>query len=134
MNRTRNTGDWNGESRPFLTSRRTSKPLLHYKRGLLILQKGFVCIVKGACLHCKRGLLTAKMRLYEAIFIAHFRAKRHTSHIVRRLRLHAQNSQKTHWRFSDGFFASFERQENANIVSHKGEGVRNSIAKLWLFH
>ena len=68
-------------------------------------------------MHGKRGLLTAKMRLYEAVFIAHFCANRHTPHIVRHLRLHAQNSQKTHGRFSDGFFASFERQEHANIVS-----------------
>ena len=58
------------------------------------MQEGLVCIAKGAYLKGKRGLIAAKMRLYEAGFIAHFYAKLHIPHIVKRLRLHAQNSRK----------------------------------------
>ena len=52
-----------------------SKPLLRYGQAPLAMQASPSYGVKGACLHCKRGLLGEETRLCEAVFIAHFLRK-----------------------------------------------------------
>ena len=91
-----------------------SKSPSHGKRGVLILQKGLTCTVKGAYLLRKRS--------FTSLFLLHTFA-----HICILRTLSAvygctpKTHGKTHGRFSGGFFASFERQKYANIVLQWGK-------------
>ena len=107
-------GDFTMHVSPFCN---ISKPLSHCNRGLLMLQKGLDCTVKGAyllriCGFARLFLLhtSAQIRVFSTLSVVYGCTPK--------------TPEKTHFRFSGGFFASFERLKNANIVSQVGAGLK----------
>ena len=105
MNATRDTVDGNGENGLLLLREGqvryfycANKPLLHYKSGLLIMQKGLACIAKGAYLLRKCG--------FKRLFLLHTFTR---NCILRTLSVVYGCTPKTHKKRTIDFLMDFSR-------------------------